>query len=171
MLLSVLLLIAFPFAMIYAASTDLLTMRIENRVCLGLAAAFFLAAALSGMPWQAVGSHAAAGFLCLVVAFGLFAAGWIGGGDAKLLAATTLWFGPGQDLLQYLLFGALCGGGLTIALLAMRSHVMPATGVAFVDRLLERNTGVPYGIALGAAGLFVYTNSAWMDIAVRGLAS
>ena len=39
----------------------------------------------------------------LVVTFMFFARGWIGGGDAKLAAATALWLGFDQ-LLNYLLY-------------------------------------------------------------------
>ena len=55
---------------------------------------------------------------------------------------------------------------LTVGLLLSRSVFVPATGIDFIDRLLEPETGVPYGIALGAAGLVVYSGSFWMDAAL-----
>ena len=166
MLTTVLLLTVFPFAMIYSAATDLLEMKIENRAMIILAAAFVPAAFLVGMPFADIGAHLLAGLLCLGVTFGLFAVGGMGGGDAKLIAATVLWFGPSMPTVEYLLYSALIGGGLTIALLVMRSHLHPVTGVEFVDRLMEKETGVPYGIALGAGGLIVYSHSMWVTAAV-----
>ncbi|MCE7026569.1 A24 family peptidase [Jiella avicenniae] len=166
MLTTVLLLTVFPFAMIYSALTDLLEMKIENRVMIVLAAAFVPAAYLVGMPWPTFGGHLLVGFLCLSVTFAMFAAGWMGGGDAKLIAATALWFGPSMLSAEYLLFSALVGGALTVTLLVLRGHFLPVTGVEFVDRLMETETGVPYGIALGAAGLYVYSDSFWLTAAL-----
>ena len=121
------------------------------------------------MPMEAIGLHVGIALATLVVTFGCFAAGWMGGGDAKLLAATALWFGPTQLLLDYLVLGAVFGGILTIALLLARASFVPATGIDFVDHLLERETGIPYGIGLGAAGLTAYASSDWVSLAVRGL--
>src|SRR5262249_52418386 len=53
----------------------------------------------------------AAGCVVLVAAFSLFARGVIGGGDAKLAAATALWLGF-DHLLPYLLYASLIGGGV-----------------------------------------------------------
>jgi len=170
-MLSAVLLTIFPFAMIYAASSDLVSMTIANRVSLGLIAGFVLVAALSGMALPMIGLHLAVGFGCLAVTFTLFAMGWIGGGDAKLLAATAVWFGPTLDLANYVLLGAVYGGLLTVGLLVTRVFFVPVTGVDFIDRLLEPTTGVPYGIALGAAGLTVYSESAWMTLALTALGS
>ena len=166
MLTTVLLLTVFPFAMIYSALTDLLEMKIENRVMIVLAAAFVPAAYLVGLPWTLFGGHLLVGFLCLCVTFAMFAAGWMGGGDAKLIAATTLWLGPSMLSAEYILFAALVGGGLTVTLLVLRGHLLPVTGLEFVDRLMETETGVPYGIALGVAGLYVYSDSFWLTAAV-----
>jgi prepilin peptidase CpaA len=169
-MLAALLILVFPFAMIYAAMSDLVSMTIANRISLALVVAFPLAALVVGMPAGIIGLHFAVGLGCLAVTFGMFAAGWMGGGDAKLMAATVLWFGPAPALAEYLLYGALFGGVLTVAILLSRASLAPVTGISFVDRLLDRQTGIPYGIALGAAGLAVFADTAWMDHAVAGLA-
>jgi prepilin peptidase CpaA len=150
----------FPLLMAYAAASDLLTMRITNRVVLLVVAGFFLVALLAGLPLQAIGMHVVAGLVVLAVAFGLFALGWIGGGDAKLIAATTLWFGV-AGMLPYLLYASLLGGTLTLALLAVRRMPLPLQlkGVTWIDRLHDSKTGVPYGIALAAAAILVYPTS------------
>ena len=93
MLIDAIRLLLFPALMAFAASSDLLTMTISNRLSLLLASSFFLLALITGMSFGIIGMHLAAGALVLAVCFGFFAMGWIGGGDAKLAAATALWFG------------------------------------------------------------------------------
>ena len=102
MLTDVIRLILFPALMAFAASSDLLTMTISNRLSLVLAGGFFLLTLITGMSLGAIGMHLAAAALVLTVCFGFFSMGWIGGGDAKLAAATALWFGF-DFLLDYLL--------------------------------------------------------------------
>lgn len=146
----------FPFAMAYAAASDLVSMTISNRLCLFLVAGFAVCCVLLGLGPAAIGWHLAAAALVLVVAFGLFAAGWIGGGDAKLVAATALWFGFDQ-LMPYLLMAAFLGGLLTILVLRLRSRPLPAFAEnwSWMRRLHAANEGVPYGIALAFAALLV----------------
>src|SRR5215475_8790967 len=92
----------FPAMMAFAASSDLLTMTISNRVSLILVGGFFALALITGLSMTDVLWHLAAAATVLLVAFGFFARGWIGGGDAKLAAATALWLGF-DHLLPYLL--------------------------------------------------------------------
>jgi prepilin peptidase CpaA len=163
MLKDALLLTVFPAAMAFAAATDLFTMTVPNRIALALVAGFFLLAPIAGLGWTDVGLHVLAGAAALVVAFGLFAMGWIGGGDAKLFAATTLWFGPAA-ILAYSLSTALIGGALTLALVAWRGMPLPVAfvGQGWFVRLHDAKQGVPYGIALAAAGLLVYPTTPFM---------
>src|SRR5688572_20304849 len=109
-------LLLFPAMMAFAASSDLLTMRIPNRVSLLMIGGFILLAVATGMSLEQLAMHAAAGLLVLILAFAFFASGWIGGGDAKLAAATALWFGF-EHLTEYLIYGSIFGGVLTLALL------------------------------------------------------
>jgi prepilin peptidase CpaA len=154
------LLLVFPGLMAFACMSDLVSMTISNKVSLALVAAFVALAAAVQMPPAAFGWHLAAGATMLVICFTLFALGWIGGGDAKLTAATSLWLGFGL-LLDYLLIASVLGGGLTLALLALRRHPLPQAlaSQGWIDRLHRPETGIPYGIALGAAGLMVYPQS------------
>jgi prepilin peptidase CpaA len=156
-------LMLFPALMAYAASSDLLSMTISNRVSLILVAGFFALAFVIGMNPTAVMMHIGAGALVLVVSFGLFAGGWIGGGDAKLAAATALWLGF-EHLMIYLLYASLLGGLLTLALLQVRGLPLPGllTGQDWAERLHRKDSGVPYGIALAAAALIVYPDTIWM---------
>jgi prepilin peptidase CpaA len=154
-------LLLFPFGMALAATSDLLTMRISNKLVLLLVAGFFILGIATNLSMQQFALHAAAGLAVLVVGFTLFAFRWIGGGDAKLAAVTALWLGF-ELTLPYLVQAALLGGALTLMILAFRGvPLVPAIArVGWLERLHDRKSGVPYGIALAAAGLLTYSNSA-----------
>ncbi|MCJ2118065.1 prepilin peptidase [Methylobacterium sp. J-001] len=150
------LLVLFPFLMAYAAASDLLTMLIPNRISLALVVGFTLLAVTGPMSWSEIGFHLGAGAVVLAVTFTLFAFGVIGGGDAKLAAATALWLGF-DGLGDYLLVASIFGGALTLAILAARSYPLPqrVARLPFALHLHDAKTGIPYGIALAAAALLV----------------
>ena len=156
-----LLLVVFPFLMAYAAASDLFTMTIPNRVSLALVAAFGALAATGAFTWGDLLVHLGVGMAVLALTFAMFAAGWIGGGDAKLAAATALWLGI-EGLSDYLVLASIGGGALTLAILAARGQVLPrfAHGWAWAQRLHDQKTGIPYGIALAAAALVALPGSA-----------
>jgi prepilin peptidase CpaA len=110
-------------------------------------------------------SHVGAAFVVLAVTFVFFARGWIGGGDAKLAAATALWLGF-EHLMPYLLYASLFGGVLTLAIIRFRLMPLPAmlAGQEWAKRLHRADGGVPYGIALALAALIVYPNTLWMKL-------
>lgn len=153
-----LLLIIFPALMAFAACSDLLTMRISNMLVLVTLLAFFVLAFASGMPLPTMGMHVLAATIVLAVTFGCFAAGWIGGGDAKFAAATVLWFGFDFLSLTYLLYASALGGVLTLAILFGRRFALPGplVQVGWIERLHNQKTGIPYGIALAGAALILY---------------
>ena len=156
-------LMLFPAMMAFAASSDLLTMTISNRVSLILVGGFFALALAIGVSVTDVLSHIGAACIVLVVAFGFFTRGWIGGGDAKLAAATALWLGF-DHLLPYLVYASLLGGALTLLLIQFRMAPLPGVLARqeWVQRLHCKDGGVPYGIALAAAALAVYPDTQWM---------
>jgi prepilin peptidase CpaA len=153
----------FPALMAFAASSDLLTMTISNRVSIALLAGFFALALMSGMAMTEVLSHVGAGAVVLVVSFGFFARGWIGGGDAKLAAATAIWLGFGY-LMNYLVYASLLGGALTFLLIEFRLVPLPGllAGQFWAQRLHRQGGDIPYGIALAGAALLVYPDTPWM---------
>ncbi|MGY3342252.1 MULTISPECIES: A24 family peptidase [unclassified Bradyrhizobium] len=156
-------LLLFPALMAFAAASDLFTMTISNRVSLALIAGFFVLAFAGGMaPYELLG-HLGAGALILVVAFTCFAMGWIGGGDAKVAAAVALWFGFAQ-LTDFLLYASLFGGALTLLLLQFRQWPLPygLAGQAWLARLHDKQTGIPYGIALALGALLIYPETGWV---------
>ena len=156
----------FPGLMAYAACSDLFTMRISNRLSAALTFGFIGMALVSGLSMTEIGLHAGAGALVFVICFGLFTQGWIGGGDAKLAAAVSLWLGF-DHLLTYFIYVSLFGGVLTVIMLRFRGNPLPfyLAQKAWVQRLHEPSAGVPYGIALAAAALVIYPQIGWMPTA------
>ncbi len=153
-------LIVFPALMVFAALSDLFTMTISNRISLILITAFPVFALAAGLDGRQIGLHLACGFGVLVVTFVMFARNWIGGGDAKLAAATAVWVGF-EHLGDYGLDSALIGGALTLSIIYARLIPLPrfVVGIEWVTRLHERGAGIPYGIALAIAGLIVYPDT------------
>jgi prepilin peptidase CpaA len=164
MILDVTRLLLFPALMAFAATSDLLTMTIPNRVSLALAAGFLILAGVSGMGLADILAHVGAGATVLVVAFACFAMGWIGGGDAKVAAAAALWFGF-SELMNYLLWASLFGGVLTVLLIQFRRWPLPypLTGQAWLVRLHAKDSGIPYGIALAIGALMIYPETEWVQ--------
>jgi prepilin peptidase CpaA len=145
-------------------------MRISNRIALGLMASFVVFVLLCGLSWTQIAWHLGCFALVLAVGIGMFAAGWIGGGDAKLAAATALWIGP-ELLGPYVVLSSFMGGLLTLWILNMRTHPLPnfAMGWSWLERLHAPKNGVPYGIALAFAGLLVFPETAiWRQVAALG---
>ncbi|GAB1717999.1 MAG: peptidase A24A, prepilin type IV [Nitrobacter sp.] len=163
MILDLLRLLLFPALMAFAASSDLLTMTISNRVSLLLIAGFLALALASGMGPTEIGLHIAAGAIVLALSFTCFAMGWVGGGDAKVAAAAALWFGF-SFLLPYLLIASVFGGALTLLLLQFRQWPLPARlyGQPWLMRLHSSESGIPYGIALALGALLIYPETEWI---------
>ena len=154
----------FPVLMAFSACSDLFTMTISNRVSIALVVGFFPLAFILGVPSMTVLSHLSCGAAVLVLTFCFFSFGWVGGGDAKLAAATAIWLGW-ENLMEYGLVAAIFGGVLTLALIAVRRWPLPGALMrrAWIARLHDEKSGIPYGIALAAAGLVLYPHTqVWM---------
>ena len=163
MIKDLLILTVFPGAMALAAASDLFTMTLPNRLALALVLFFFVVAPLVGLGWSDVGLHVALALLALVATSTLFSFGWMGGGDVKLFAATCLWLKP-ETLISYSVYAGLIGMALALALVLWRKMPLPAmlSSQDWMVRLHSPKEGVPYGIALAAAGLLVYPQSPFM---------
>jgi prepilin peptidase CpaA len=159
-------LLLFPSLMAFAASSDLLTMTISNRISLALVAGFLALAVAAGMDVREIGMHFLAGGVVLALTFFCYARGWVGGGDAKLASATALWFGF-EFLYDYILWASLFGGVLTLLIIRFRQLPLPQSLArhAWIARLHEQHAGVPYGIALAASALAIYPSTEWMKAA------
>jgi prepilin peptidase CpaA len=157
---------AFPILVLAAGLSDLFTMTIPNKISALLGSMFVIFALVSGMEGHDILWHFALGALVLVVGFTFFSLGWIGGGDAKLAAAIALWLGT-DSVVEYLLLAAIGGGALTLALISIRRFPLPAFALRWdwLMRLHHPKTGVPYGVALAGAALFILPETAlWRSI-------
>lgn len=153
-------LVIFPLCMAMAACSDLLTMTIPNRLSVILIASFLLIAPFAGLSLQDTLMHLAGGGIVFAACFALFAFGIMGGGDAKVLAASALWFGFDQSLLVYVIYVSVFGGLLSMAIISMRlqHNLIIAYGIPMPHTLMHKKK-VPYGIAIGAAAFFAYPSS------------
>jgi len=145
--------------LVAAAFFDLATFTIPNI----LPGAMFLlfagllpAMAIAGHPlnWHQTAPHLLGGGLGLALGMALFALGWVGGGDAKLFAMTSLWLGW-DNMFAYGAIASVLGGGLTVGLLMLRRAPLPRllAEQPWIARLADRESGVPYGIALAVAAI------------------
>ncbi len=139
---------ALPVLLVWAGAVDIFTRAIPNAVVLLLAACFALFAVAAGMPLFQIAAHAACASVVLLFGFLLFSTSLIGGGDAKLLAAASLWFGF-DSLLPFLAGTAIAGGVLSLAYLAFSAA---RVGLGQESALART---VPYGAAIAAGALQV----------------
>jgi prepilin peptidase CpaA len=160
-------LVVLPLLLIVAAARDVATLKIPNWVPLTMVAAFAAIAPFSLSSADLIAS-VLAGAVVLAAGLGLFAVGWIGGGDAKLLAATALWIGmPGLPELAF--FTVLAGGGLSLALLGARrgaTYLPSGRARLALTRLLSPHGDIPYGLAIAAGGLAAFPQSAMFRAAL-----
>ncbi len=156
-------LLLFPSLMAFAAASDLFTMTISNRISLLLVAGFAVLAVAGGIGLHDLLLHVGAAGTVLALTFFCFAMGWMGGGDAKMASAIALWFGFAH-LLDFLVYASLFGGALTLLLLEFRRWPLPyvLTGEPWLLHLHDRETGIPYGIALALGALIVYPETQWI---------
>lgn len=152
----------FPLLLILAATNDVLTRSIPNVVTLAIALLFPPVAWAAGMDLGTISIHVAAALGVFAVAYLLFLRGYFGGGDAKLVTAASLWFGP-WGLAPFLIQMAVAGAVLALAVLGWSlvklDAELRASGLA---QLMERlKLKVPYGYAI-AAGALLALPASWM---------
>jgi prepilin peptidase CpaA len=149
----------FAVLVILAAVKDLATFTIPNWISAVLALGFAPAALIVHTPLGAIGISFAVALGVLALAAGMFAFGWIGGGDAKLLAAATLWV-SWNGLAPFLLYTAIAGGALALGLVALRSawiRPFAEAGPAWARRLATPGEAAPYGVAIAVGALAAFT--------------
>ncbi|WP_234186946.1 prepilin peptidase [Shinella sp. NM-101] len=161
--------VVFPLCVAIAACSDFLTMTIPNRVSAILLASFLIVAPFVGLGLIDIAVHLAAGLIVFSACFALFAFNVMGGGDAKLLTASAVWFGLTFSLVEFLVYVSFLGGVLTLAILSLRAHTntILASGLPVPDSLVMAKK-VPYGIAIGVAAFMAYPSSPLMLAALGG---
>jgi prepilin peptidase CpaA len=115
----------------------------------------------------------------ILIGFGLFAATIIGGGDAKLLAAISLWVGW-NNLIPFILWMVIFGGTISLCYLIFPQSIYYVTAqfrqfiqktpilkksiqffVSDIDIIegevisLQKKRMIPYGISIAGAGLII----------------
>ncbi|AHG47674.1 peptidase [Rhizobium leguminosarum bv. trifolii CB782] len=162
--------VILPLCLAMAAFSDLFTMTIPNRVSLILAVSFLVLAPLSGLAIQTIGMHLAAAAIVFSACFALFALNVMGGGDAKLLSATALWFGLNQSLLFLMTDVAMIGGLITLLILMARaqSDTILAFGLPVPNSILIAKK-IPYGIAIAIGGFMAFPSSPLFIAALESL--
>jgi prepilin peptidase CpaA len=166
---SLLLLGAMPALVIVAGLKDLTTMTIPNWISGLLILFFFPAALIVGLPPIAYAVHIGVAVAALLVGMAMFALRWIGGGDAKLMAAACLWLGlTGSGM--FLLWTGVMGGLFCLVLLFARFHSRPylAGAPGWVVQLMEPRGDIPYGVAIAAGALMAYEASPLMERFIVG---
>jgi prepilin peptidase CpaA len=164
------LLAVMPALVIVAGLKDLTSMTIPNWISGAMILAYFPAAFAVGLPWLVVAASVGVGLVALVVGAGMFALRWIGGGDAKLIAASCLWLGL-EGSGRFLLWTGLLGGVFCLALLFARSWsraYLPATAPGWVLHLMQPRGDIPYGVAIAAGALMAYPSSAVVSTFIAG---
>jgi len=156
-----------PMLLALAAGWDLASFTIPNSISVALIGAFALFAFAVHMAPSAIGLHLASGGIGLIAGFTLFAFGYIGGGDAKLFACTALWLGL-SDLPAYALLASVAGGALALVLIGARRLPLPQflSREAWLVRLHDAKSGIPYGVALAIGALLVLPQTEIFRLAV-----
>jgi prepilin peptidase CpaA len=135
---------------IAAAYSDVKSFRIPNLLvaavaCLGIARLIVI-----GDPSVALYTVGASVPL-LIVGFVLFAQGFVGAGDVKLITATALLVGY-HDLPAFLLFMGICGALISLAVLVIQRYLPLYAGPRLAVLLPKARLAVPYGVAIATAG-------------------
>ena len=146
--------------MLAAAAYDVLTLTIPNWISLALLALFPVLALVAGLGWPELGWHVAIAFAALVCGIAAFAAGIVGGGDAKLFAAVALYMGP-LAVTAYIFYVAIAGGVLAMLLIVLHQPQLETwtRRSPVLAQIVSRGMAMPYGVAIVAGGMIAFPAS------------
>ena len=130
-------------SLLIAAITDWRRRQIDNKLTAAIAVGAPLFWWASGFSLTDIGWQLGVALAAFAILAGLFALGWMGGGDVKLISALALWIKP-LIFVRLLVIMAIIGGVLTLAF-----------GCWHIVRRQRERLAIPYGIAIAAAGLWV----------------
>lgn len=152
---------SFSVLMLYAAYSDLRSYTLPNFISILLVAGIVIIGIFLQPSLSVVGWHIGVAALMFAIGFGMFAAGMVGGGDVKVIAALGLWMGPGS-ILSFFMVMALLGGVLALLLLLFRNVKIPETWLqnGSIRGLYDKGEGIPYGVAIAAAALYEFPQTA-----------
>jgi prepilin peptidase CpaA len=133
-------------ALAAGAVEDAVRLRISNLTCVAVFLTGIVAMAFYGFP-LALWHNLVVFLAILVLGTFAFSAGWLGGGDVKLLAALGLWFDFRGALL--LIGATFLAGGVLAALYLLARPLRRSRGS-------EANRRIPYGLAIAAGALVAF---------------
>lgn len=151
--------LAFWGLLLGATITDVTRFRIPNVIPVGVVC-LFLAKILLGVESLPFTPHLLMALVALLLGFLAFASGLLGGGDAKLIAALGLWFGP-EMFAGFITITGIGGGVFALLLLVIRRSarwVVSADGPKASSpcyRLLDPNAPVPYALPIACAACWL----------------
>ncbi len=168
-MLAYLFLSVFPAALLIAAANDIYEFKIPNWISITLVAVYPLAGLAVGASPQVMIEGAILGAAALTIGFFLFATRIVGGGDAKLLAATAPWIGLG-GLGAFLFQTAIAGLVLAMAMSMFRKlPLLPIYAHApWLIQLHERKKDLPYAVAIAAGGLLSFSQTPYFQLVIGG---
>ena len=149
----------FILGQLAAAYKDALTMTIPNWISVLIFFSFLVMTPFVWQGWMVFGEHMLVGVSVFLFGFTVFALGWLGGGDAKLMAATAFW-GQWSDLIYYVFYTTMAGAVLAIFILAGRKYMPRAVLSAdWIYRLVKDQKQMPYGLALAFGAIVTLPQS------------
>ncbi|MEO1135598.1 MAG: prepilin peptidase, partial [Pseudomonadota bacterium] len=164
-----LLLSIFPAALLIAAANDIYEFKIPNWISILLITAYPAAGLAVGASPEVMFEGVLIGAAALTIGFILFATKIVGGGDAKLLAATAPWLGLGS--LGVFLFNTAISG-LILALIMVMFRKLPILPVyahaPWLIRLHERKKDLPYAVAIASGALLSFSQTPYFQLVIGG---
>ena len=140
---TIILLILFCALLVAGAVQDLISLRISNRISVAVLVVAVAALVLNpGASWW---EHPLSFAVTLCFGIVLFILRWLGGGDAKLMAAAAMAFDIG-GLIRFIPTVLILGGVLALLFLVVR--------MVFGNRGPARDRhSLPYGVAIAAGAI------------------
>jgi prepilin peptidase CpaA len=140
--------------------SDIRSLRLPNTYALIIIGCFIPAWLAHPQAFAPLWQHLTAMAAMFAVTYGMFAAGIMGGGDAKFGTALALWTGL-KGLVPFIFVMALVGGVLGVMALGLRNKKIfanPKPG-SWIEQTQSGVSAVPYGVAisLGSWAAFFHT--------------
>lgn len=143
--------VALAICLAWAAISDFRRYEIPDYICIAVAAGFVIYAFVGPLDLKMILVALGIALAAFAVGVLLFARGWLGGGDVKLLAALALWVGS-NHLLHFALVMGMAGGVLA-TVYALVGWAKATRNGSPSDAATIMSVKVPYGIAIAAAGI------------------
>jgi prepilin peptidase CpaA len=146
----------FALLVATAAYQDVKSFKIPNIYSLSIVFLYPAFVLLSGGTVDWLGAIGVAA-IALIIGFALFALKYCGGGDAKLIAAVSLWAGP-VLIVEFATLMAIAGGLIAITLWLHHrvSRLVPYLSQAPVhESEIFAKKPMPYGVAIAIGAVYV----------------